>query len=150
MRLIDVYSWPEAPAILYLLLAERAANADPYASISHHEMPSHEEHMRFYLSRPYRYWYLIWDDEHDIVGDISATRRNEIGIHLFREFQGKHYGPEAIKLLVQSHEPLPAIPTERVCAWLANINPANERSREMFKALGFGLVQVTYQLDRHG
>lgn len=142
--LIDVYDEarepiPDAVDFLYQLLRDR----DKKASISHKTMPSKEEHERFVRSCPYRYWYLI--KQETWVGTVSATMNNEIGIMLAKPFQGCGIGPAALLDFISKHEPLPAIPSLRVGAWLANIAPSNGRSKRMFQRLGFRKVQETYQ-----
>lgn len=146
MRLVPVYDTPGAVEVLYELLKERSTEDDPYVNISHRALPSMEEHKRFIESEPYRYWYLIVEDWH-AVGYISATRKNEIGIVLFKRHRGKGYGSTALRLFLDLHTPLPAVPSERSGKWLANINPENQASAKLFAGAGFGLVQETYQLE---
>lgn len=124
---------------LFNLLAEREG-ADAI-NISHTKMPSYARHASFVTSKPYQAWYLIVEeigDRQTPVGAIYLTKQDEIGIHLFKAWQGYGYGPKAIKFLRNTHvRP----------HYLANINPANTRSIEMFKRLGFQLKQVTYALE---
>lgn len=155
IRLISVYKEPEAAKVLYELLLER----DPATNISHKRMPSWREHQKFVESKPYRYWYLIsaiWTVpmtymplttlNHARVGACYLTRRNEIGIQIFRQYQGQGYGLEAVNQLIQKHKPLKEIPGVRSGRFIANINPANERSIRMFGRLGFTHLSNTYQL----
>jgi L-amino acid N-acyltransferase YncA len=73
------------------------------------------------------------------------TRDSEIGITIKEEHQGKGYGRQGILCLMYSFP---------INFWLANINPKNTRSVELFKSLGFHLyeelpgVQETYVLQR--
>lgn len=145
MKLVSVYDIPGAVDVLYELLRERSAEDDPYVNISHRALPAMAEHKRFIESEPYRYWYLIVVDWH-AVGYISATRKNEIGIVLFRAHRGKGYGSQALNIFIQLHEPLPEVPSERSGRWLANINPDNEPSVKLFTGAGFDLIQHTYAL----
>ena len=118
------------------LLQERPQEAN----ISHRELPIWCDHVRFVESHPYEAWYFIrnyWRD----VGAIYLSRQNEIGISIFKAHQGNGYGPQAINALMAIHGPR---------RYLANINPANVKSAEMFKNLGFGLIQHTYELRNEG
>ena len=132
MQLIDVYKHPDAYKILWELLKERT----PEQSISHKEMPTWERHCLFIESHPYIAWYLIQTDQ--IAGSIYLTHMDEIGIFLFSECQGKGYGSQAIKMLVGQH------PRDR---YLANINPVNSSSADLFRKLGFKHIQDTYSYE---
>lgn len=145
MKLVSVYDTPGAVEWLYELLKERSTEDDPYVNISHRALPTMVEHKLFIESEPYRYWYLIVADWH-AVGYISATRKNEIGIVLSRRFRGKGYGRQALRLFIDLHTPLPAVPSHRSGKWLANINPDNGQSVKLFTGAGFGLIQQTYAL----
>ncbi len=119
---------------LYNLLKER----DEITSISHKIMPSMREHIAFIQSNPYKIWNLIIDDEGNSVGSIYLSRQNEIGIFISRKHRGSGYGRQAVRLLIENNDG----------PFLANINPRNERSIEMFASLGFTLIQQTYKLDQ--
>jgi len=132
MNLIDVYSCePEANDILFRLLAER----EPSESISHRGMPTFDEHCAFVRSRPYLTWYLI-EADWKIVGATYLSHQREIGIGIFREHRGQHYAKAAIRLLMERHPG----------RFLANINPANQKSNDLFAGFGFTHLQNTYAL----
>jgi GNAT superfamily N-acetyltransferase len=102
-------------------------------------MPSFDEHLQFVYGRPYREWFLIYDEWGNVemgpIGAIYLSKQNEIGIFIAKEYQGKGHGKTAICLLMNRH------PGER---FFANINPHNSRSIDMFESLGFELKQLTY------
>lgn len=145
IELISVYKEPEAAKVLYDLLIQRSTEDDPYVNISHRKLPSWRDHIRFFDSRPYSYWYLIQTDDLT-VGTTYISKRNEIGIVLFTAYRGKGYGLEAVNQLIQKHKPLKEIPGVRSGRFIANINPANERSIKLFGKLGFTHLSNTYQL----
>lgn len=124
---------------LYRLLAER----EPQESISHHGMPTFNEHLDFIKRRPYKFWGLLHADEgagEVIVGSIYLSFTNEIGIAIFKKHRRMGYAREAIKTLIAM------FPHER--AFLANINPVNAKSIMLFKnTLGFELIQETYKFE---
>lgn len=126
-----MYFHPAGTQVLYDLLRER----DETINISHKRMPSWDEHIRFVESAPYEAWYLICDP--DPLGSIYLSRQNEIGVFVFKEYQGLGYGRRAIKALMEKHGKR---------RYLANINPRNERSANLFASLGFNLIQHTYEL----
>ena len=157
MKLIPISEHPDSAKILYDLLAER----EPSASISHKKMPTWEEHLVHVgwmappssrqahsdvgdvgarLGEPrYQGWFLIQvDDLAEPEGAIYLTRRNEIGVAIFRKWRGYGYGPRAVRLLIEKYGP---------AHYLANVAPANEASRKMFEKLGFRTIQHTLALD---
>lgn len=131
MNLISVYKRPELWLTLFSLLGERTKGQ----SISHKKMPTWKQHVAFIKSKPYRAWYAIRIGEL-FVGSCYLTHQNEIGVSIFRAHQGRDYGPDAVKRLMKRHGKR---------RYLANINPNNGRSIAMFKKLGFGLIQHTYE-----
>jgi len=132
MRLIDVYRFADSATYLYALLAER----EPCQSISHQRMPTVDEHLAFVRSVPYSRWYLVEIEPDTIVGAVYVTKHDEIGIAIFKEHRKKGYARAAIDFIRARHEG----------RLLANINPANEPSIQLFTGLGAQLIQATYQL----
>lgn len=130
--LIDVYEAPASVDILYQLLKERPQEVN----ISHREMPTWEGHKKFIGSKPYEAWYLIVAPG-STVGTVYLTRADEIGISVFKEFQGQGHARRAIRALMSAH------PRDR---YLANIAPTNDASLGLFKELGFTHIQETYIL----
>ena len=130
MKLVPVSKEKSAPNILFQLLSERT----PTESISHKAMPSWSSHLKFIKSNPYQSWYLLQTSSGTYVGSCYITRNREIGIGIFKEHQRKGYAKKAINMLVDLWPG----------KFYANINPANEKSHELFKSLGFSLIQMTY------
>ena len=131
MKLIDVYNHKSSATLLYLLLQER----EQHQCISHKQLPSFIDHLRFVDSKPYLAWYLV-EQRGTVIGATYLTRQREIGIFLFKEHQMMGYGAKAIELLMEAHPG----------RFLANIAPTNPGSSEFFKNLGFKLIQHTYEL----
>lgn len=132
MKLANLYHHivPALP-LLWQLMAERT----PEVSISHKRMPTWEEHENYIRSMPHPYWYLVDAGEEEYVGAIYLSLQREIGIGILRRFRGFQYGPTAIKLMMDLHPG----------RFLANINPMNGTSIQMFRELGFKQIQVTYE-----
>lgn len=143
MELISVYTRPDSLLQLWHLLGER----DGTEAISHEKMPSWTAHKAFVESKPYRAWYLIVVDNR-IAGSVYATWRNEVGVQVFTDCRRRGYAREALRILMNLHDPLEGLPGVRADTWLANINPRNLKSVALFKELGFEHVQNTYAL-RH-
>jgi RimJ/RimL family protein N-acetyltransferase len=130
MKLINVCKSPEAASMLYELLKER----EPHQSISHKQMPTWQQHVKFFNSYPYEAWYAISEDD-TLKGAVYLSQQREIGIGVLKQFRGCGLAQLAIKELMRTHPG----------KFLANINPANEASANMFTKLGFKLLQVTYE-----
>ncbi len=135
MKLSNVYDHPAHVAVLYAHLQERLR--EPGTNISHTKMPTIEEHKRFVESKPYAGWYFIESQPGQLAGVCYLTYQNEIGIHINRSDRRHGWAQKALKALMERH------PREQ---YLANINPENEASKNLFKRLGFGLLQETYSL----
>lgn len=133
LTLTSVYSRPDRAIILWELLKERDASVN----ISHKQMPTWDEHVRFVESKPYEAWYFIQDGTR-IVGSCYLSKRNEIGIQVFKAHQGKGYATASLQRLMKRHGTI---------NYLANVNPANSRSAALFQKLGFNLVQHTYEME---
>jgi RimJ/RimL family protein N-acetyltransferase len=121
----------EDAQFLYKLLAERP----PEANISHVAMPTFDEHVKFMETEPYTAWYVI--ERGESIGSIYLTKRDEIGIFLLKEHQGKGFGSHATRMLMSRH------PRER---YLANVSMRNIAARSLFVAMHFRAVQITYEL----
>jgi RimJ/RimL family protein N-acetyltransferase len=150
VELVAISDVPEARDVLWEILQERADPRDANTNISHKETPSREEHDLFVINHPFWKWFLIRHDG-EWVGQIRVSSRNEIGVGLLRKYRGKGLGSEAVKTLMETIEPQPAIKSMRRAGWIANINPYNTASAIMFLNLGFNHVQNTYGLipDEH-
>ena len=133
MRLVSVYERPDTPQILYDLLAER----EPQANISHKQMPTIEEHLAFMASKPYLHWLLI-EDFGVSLGAIYLTKQDEIGLAIFKQFQGQGWGTKALAEFKR------LVPRER---YFANVAPANLAGQSFWLKHGFKLKQVTYVLS---
>jgi RimJ/RimL family protein N-acetyltransferase len=125
---------------LYKLLQER----DETTNISHKGLPDFETHRAFVESKPYADWCFIGIDHWKngdcfdlVVGACYLSKQDEIGVFIFKAYQGKGYGWRAVKALIDKHGPR---------RYLANINPRNERSADLFARMGFKLIQHTYEL----
>ncbi len=146
MRLIDLYEQDtQSEGTLFLFRMIKQRMEEPNVNISA-TMPTWEEHLQFIASHPYRAWYLIEWDNATFAGYVSATKRNEIGVVLLREYRGMGIGTKAVEAIMRMLRPLPSIPSERRGTWLANVNPENKASRALFDRLGGKVIQVTYEL----
>ena len=135
MELVNVYHDLAAIPFLYELLRQRDIDT---VSLSHRVMPTVIDHVEFYLSKPYRWWYIVLIDSQR-VGTVYLTKNDEIGIDIRKTDQRKGYGAWAVCKLMRLH------PNNK--PFLANINPKNTASLEMFRSIGFDDFQVTLRYN---
>lgn len=132
MKLVPVKNTIGQLVALYGLLKERT----PEQSISHKTMPTFHEHCEFVRSDPYYAWYIIHDDDRQIIGTVYLTKGREIGVSIFEHRRGHGFGTEAVLKLMETHPG----------KFLANINPKNGPSIRFFEKLGFKHIQNTYEI----
>lgn len=121
---------------LYALLAER----EPDEAISHAGMPTFDEHAQFVRRVPYSQWYLVYNDNNDVIGSLYTTFvHNEIGIAVFKAHRRKGYATAMLHRVIETNGDL---------GILANINPANAKSIALFEKLGFQHIQNTYRYKK--
>ena len=146
--LISVYNTQEPERsmyerFLYTLLQER----EPYQNISHKEIPSYEDHVKFVRLQPYKGWYVLQDlESKSFLGAIYLTLENEIGIFISKNHLHQGWGSKALEVL---YEVYPNVKTLK-----ANVAPYNSKSICFFAAKGFNysshlvkddtIIQYTY------
>jgi RimJ/RimL family protein N-acetyltransferase len=133
---------------LYDLLKQR----EPYQNISHKEMPTWENHVKFVDNKPYKDWFIIYETtSKQRVGSIYLSKENEIGIFLSKKQRQKGYGREALNSIMEYFNHVREIK--------ANIAPLNSASICFFVNMGFvwqstdiaaednkGIIQYTYRM----
>jgi len=140
MELQDVYSnLARNIPFLYHLLAERDIGM---VSISHRVMPSPTAHREFVELRPYKDWWIIYiivGNNRVPVGAVYLSKNDEIGIQIIKSHQRRGYGERAVRLMMQMHP--------ETLRFLANVNPRNGASLELFRKLGFARLQLTLKYN---
>ncbi len=98
-------------------------------------MPSWQDHVSFVKGEPYNAWMFLTDGN-EILGVTYLTRKREIGVQIFDKHQGQGYGEKAVRLLMERYPR---------SYYLANVNPHNDKSANLFRKLGFDICQHTYR-----
>ena len=122
---------------LFVILARKKFN------ISHICLPTYQQHKKFVENHPYRFWYLI-KNEQKYIGVIYVTFENVIGINTI--ISSKELYINAIKALINFHKPLEEIKSIRNKFFVINVNPNNKILIEAIKNLGLCHIQNTYIL----
>ena len=118
---------------LYKLLKER----DSKENISHKEMPSYKEHIKFVKSRPYQKWYII-EKNRKKIGAIYFSKQNEIGVHFLPKISNESIRQAAIQELIKKN------PGKK---YFINVNPKNLEQLKFLNTNGFSLIQNTLEYD---
>ena len=118
---------------LYKLLKER----NPKENISHKEMPSYKEHIKFLKSKPYKKWYII-EKNRKKIGSIYFSKQNEIGVHFLSKMSNESILQTAIQEVIKKN------PGEK---YFINLSPRNNDQISFLKKSGFSLAQHTFEYD---
>jgi len=116
---------------LYDLLEERTSRMN----ISHHKMPSWDDHIKFWDTCQYKEAYIITYYNRP-RGMAYMTRKNEIGIFIKKEYKFQGIGTKALLMMLSKNK------GKRI---LANVNPRNGDSIDFFEKMGFKHIQNTYE-----
>ena len=121
---------------LYDLLRKRKNN------ISHHNLPSIEEHSIFVKNSPYRYWFLVKYNS-EIIGSVYVQHDNSIGIN-FDLNSVKFTFKEFIKKLEMIVLPKPSIKSKRYGNFFIYISPLNLDLQKWLKDSECHIGQISY------
>jgi len=122
---------------LFVLLEQRTF------SISHKSMPSKSEHLNFVKSVPYRYWFLIYEQD-NLVGSFYIQKDNSIGLNLLRP--NKTMVQSILNYIKKEFKPLPEVKTKIPDYFYLNVPYANDRLKEILDDLGSIPIQVSYKI----
>lgn len=122
---------------LYNLLLEREF------SISHHTIPTKEEHEKFVINFPYLAWYIIRKGN-DLCGSVYIQNDNSIGIN-FNKLTLEDV-EDIISFIKANHKPLNAIKSVRRGEFLINVPSNNEELIVILHQLKKKEIQKTFIL----
>jgi len=125
---------------LHALIASRVHG------ISHATVPEHDEHEAFVRTHPYRYWYLVHENER-CIGSTYIQFDNSIGINL-TDFRSLDVIGRLIDRLLEEHEPLPARKSCRNARFSINVPSTDTIMASWLARLGHEVLQSTYLLSR--
>ena len=139
LELIKVKKSNSHALILYKILKNR----DTKFSISHKSIPTLEEHIKFVISNPYRYWFII-KRSRIVLGSVYITTSNEVSISLLKN--SKKNFSDILNLIIQNITPLPAIVSRRNEKFILNLSPNNKFYIKLLNNIGAQKIQETYVL----
>jgi RimJ/RimL family protein N-acetyltransferase len=119
---------------LYSALIRRLK--EPSKNISHTELPTWEDHVRFLKGLPYQIHYLLETRTGHKIGIVYITREHEIGIYIEPMWRGEGTGAEALKRILALYEL--HYPEETI---KANVALGNTASVVFFLRHGFVLTE---------
>lgn len=122
---------------LYLLLKKRKY------FISHKVLPEFEEHKKFVLKNPYKYWYFVFLDKIKI-GTFYIMFDNSVGINLIQQNQF------ILKVLIEyiNNNFIPEEPKFSLVPnyFYVNISSQNKELREILNNLKIPMIQISYKI----
>jgi hypothetical protein len=140
IKIINVEAKSEHIDILFSLLRSR----NHEFSISHTELPSHEAHSNFVKQKPYRYWYLVYENG-KAFGSAYISYDNTIGINLVNNDLESF--KTVLLVLIKKHTPLPSIKSIRGDSFYINVNPRNLNLISMLENIGAIHLQNSYSFS---
>ena len=112
-------------------------------SISHKVMPSKSEHIAFIKSNPYRYWFLVFEDD-QLAGAIYIQNDNSIGLNLL--FPKKTLVRKILGHLKTNFDPKPEVKSKVPDYFYLNVSYSNEDLKEILDELGVDPIQLSYKV----
>ena len=138
----DVNSSNNHKIFLFEMFQKRKENDRISSSID----LSFEEHCRFINEHPYRYWFLLKKTDR-YIGSLNISNENSIGVQLLESHQS--YFEVVIHQVLETYEPLPAIPSVRPSNFIVNISPKNNQLETILQKMGASCIQKTFKLVKN-
>ena len=138
----DVNSSNNHKIFLFEMFQKRKENDRISSSID----LSFEEHCRFINEHPYRYWFLLKKTDR-YIGSLNISNENSIGVQLLESHQS--YFEVLIHQVLETYEPLPAIPSVRPSNFIVNISPKNNQLETILQKMGASCIQKTFKLVKN-
>ena len=107
----------------------------PNTSITGNPLPPFEDSKKFVMrylyeneNHEYDKWYMVINDEDEILGNVYIKKKNIISYHILEKYQKQGFGETSVKLMMKKNP-------RKVYIAIVNIN--NESSIEFIKKLEF-------------
>lgn len=137
LRLLEITNSEDDVLQSYRLLEKRIF------SISHHSMPTLEEHACFLADSPYRFWFFIKLDE-TFAGTVYVQYDNSIGLYL--QPSNLPHLTEILTKVTKYCDPLPAVPSVRRGQFFLNVPASDIELQEALIRIGAHEIQKSFVL----
>jgi hypothetical protein len=112
--------------------------------ISHHQMPSIEDHMSFVANHPYRAWFFVRLGG-SLVGTLNLNADNTIGLNIIPGEIDNCY-LSCIEFIKNNFQPLPEIKSVRSAIFAINVAPKNQELIDKLVKMKSTILQITYKI----
>ena len=102
---------------------------------------SEPDHRRFVEDHPYRAWWLVLQ-KGSVIGSVYLGKDNSVGVDLTDEHVGLL--PDVVNQVIDTHRPLPAIPSVRRGSFFINVAPSDLQKIDQIRRLGWEKTQETF------
>jgi len=112
-------------------------------SISHHNLPTKDDHLLFVKSKPYRYWAIVLEDNLP-VGTVYIQSNNSIGLNLLQ--QKKQLVYKILRHIKTSFNPLKEVKSKAPPYFYVNISYANNKLGKILCEVDASPIQISYKI----
>lgn len=112
-------------------------------SISHHDLPSKNEHLLFVKTKPYRYWAIVLEDD-CLVGTFYIQKNNSIGLNLLQP--RKQVVHRILRKIQTDFEPLKEVKSKVPSYFYINVSYSNEELKGILSELDAVPIQTSYKI----
>lgn len=123
--------------ILYRLLLERSY------SISHSTPPSFYQHCQFVESKPYKSWYLVFDDK-IAIGSFYIKTDNSIGLNLTKHSQ--EIVSSILFFIEKNFSPHPPAASSIPPYFYINVASQNTELQKILAEMDIVPIQISYRI----
>ena len=112
-------------------------------SISHHDLPSKNEHLLFVKTKPYRYWAIVLEDD-CLVGTFYIQKNNSIGLNLLQP--RKQVVHRILRKIQTDFEPLKEDKSKVPSYFYINVSYSNKELKGILSELDAVPIQTSYKI----
>ena len=112
-------------------------------SISHHDLPSKNEHLLFVKTKPYRYWAIVLEDD-CLVGTFYIQKNNSIGLNLLQP--RKQVVHRILHKIQTDFEPLKEVKSKVPSYFYINVSYSNKELKGILSELDAVPIQISYKI----
>ena len=112
-------------------------------SISHHDLPSKNEHLLFVKTKPYRYWAIVLEDDCP-VGTFYIQKNNSIGLNLLQP--RKQVVHRILRKIQTDFEPLKEVKSKVPSYFYINVSYSNKELKGILSELDAVPIQTSYKI----